>query len=512
MPTSWNRSPEEFHKIYIANTDAFYRLGGSGLAQEMDEYITKCALGLWSKAPSLTQQHVDIANQIYSRNRPKPQWMLWNLTSSVCENDVFLPPMFYWTLTESDVKHGKDTSRTFIRMLTNILLYLAASDDDVTYEEAAFITECTDKLTAICDTTGVMKSKVGLNPMDYITSSDSSFTEKNPVQTENSGGTVPKAEEAAPEEEKPSLDELMEQLDSLVGLKDVKKDIKNLINLMKVRKLRQENDLPVPPMSLHMVFLGNPGTGKTTIARLISSLYNAIGVLEKGQLVETDRSGLVAGYVGQTALKTQEVIKSALGGVLFIDEAYSLVSGGENDFGHEAIDTLLKAMEDHRDNLVVIVAGYTGPMEKFITSNPGLQSRFNKYFYFPDYNGEELTQIFRGQCSKNGYTLTEEADRAAQEFFTELYEERDDNFGNGRDVRNCFEDMIVRQSNRVAMMEAPTRDDLMAVLPSDLEDPEDEEDEGTELEVTETVELSEAAEDAEPAEASKTSETSEEAE
>jgi SpoVK/Ycf46/Vps4 family AAA+-type ATPase len=188
----------------------------------------------------------------------------------------------------------------------------------------------------------------------------------------------------------------MAQLDALVGLENVKKDVKNLVNLMKVRKLRQENDLPVPPMSLHMVFMGNPGTGKTTVARLISSLYASIGVLSKGQLIEVDRSGLVAGYVGQTALKTQEVIKSALGGVLFIDEAYSLSSGGENDFGREAIETILKAMEDHRDDLVVIVAGYDEPMQKFLSSNPGLESRFNKYFYFQDYTGEQLMAIFKG--------------------------------------------------------------------------------------------------------------------
>ena len=223
-------------------------------------------------------------------------------------------------------------------------------------------------------------------------------------------------------------------------------------------------------MSLHMVFMGNPGPGKTTVARLISGLYASIGVLSKGQLIEVDRSGLVAGYVGQTALKTQEVIKSALGGVLFIDEAYSLSSGGENDFGREAIETILKAMEDHRDDLIVVVAGYTGPMEQFLNSNPGLESRFNKYFNFPDYNGEQLMAIFRGQCSKNGYTLSPEAETAAVEMFTELYDNRGDNFGNGRDVRNCFEDMIIRQSNRVAQLEAPTKDNLMAIIPEDLRD------------------------------------------
>ena len=474
MPTTWSRSPEEFHKIYLANTDAFYRSDSANLAPELDEFMTKCALSLWSRAGGIGERHVQMANQIYSRGRQQPKWLLWNLTSSVCEEDVFLPPVFFWNLAESDAKRGTETSRTFIRMLTNILLYLAAVDDDVTYSEAAFITECTDRLAAICDTTGVRKSREGLNPLDFVTSGEPSFVEKHSAQVQTSGGgtNAPKAEEKAPE--KPNFDELMEQLDSLVGLDTVKKEVKNLINLVKVRKLRQENDLPVPPMSFHMVFLGNPGTGKTTVARLISGLYAAIGVLSKGQLIEVDRSGLVAGYVGQTALKTQEVIQSALGGVLFIDEAYSLASGGENDFGREAIETMLKAMEDHRDDLVVIVAGYTGPMEKFIHSNPGLESRFNRYFFFPDYDGNQLTEIFRIQCKKNSYTLTPEADEAALKMFTRLYEERDENFGNGRDVRNCFEDMVVRQSNRVAALENPSKEDLMTVKPEDLVDPDEE--------------------------------------
>ena len=396
MPTTWNRSPEEFHKIYLANTDAFYRVGNAGLAKELDEFMTKCALSLWSRAGSIGERHVQMANQIYSRTQPQPSWLLWSLTSAACEEDAFLPPVFFWNMAESDARRGTETSRTFIRMLTNILLYLGAVDDDVTYSEAAFITECTDRLTAICDTTGVRKSREGLNPLDYVTSGEPSFQDKHKVQVQTSGGEAPK-ESAPTEEKKPDFDELMEQLEDLVGLEEVKKDVKNLMNLVKVRKLRQENDLPVPPMSLHMVFMGNPGTGKTTVARLVSGLYAAIGVLSKGQLVEVDRSGLVAGYVGQTALKTQEVIKSALGGVLFIDEAYSLSSGGENDFGREAIETILKAMEDHRDDLIVIVAGYTGPMEKFLTSNPGLESRFNKYFFFPDYNGEQLMAIFRNR-------------------------------------------------------------------------------------------------------------------
>ncbi len=268
----------------------------------------------------------------------------------------------------------------------------------------------------------------------------------------------------------PDLNVLLAELDSLVGLEKIKANVRSLINLVKVRKLREENGLPVPPISLHLVFMGNPGTGKTTVARLIAQLYFAIGVLSKGQLVEVDRSKLVAGYVGQTAIQTSKVIESALGGVLFIDEAYSLTSGeNTNDFGHEAIETLLKAMEDHRDDFVVIVAGYEELMENFISSNPGLESRFNRYFLFEDYNGEELYAIFLSMCEKNGYVLQEDADKAAKEHFKYLYDTRDSNFGNARDVRNTFENIISVHSDRVSQIEAPTKDDLMTIIAEDFE-------------------------------------------
>lgn len=469
MPTPWKRSPEELHKTYIANTEAFYKVAGRGLAQELDEFVVSCALGLWKGSARIGQQHVDAVNQLYSKGRKPGTWLLWELTEKVCASGDFLPPLFFWNLTEADARRGSTNSRIFVRMLTNILLYLAAVDDEVTMDEAAYITECSEKLTAICDGAHVAQSKAPINAADYVTSGEPSFTSRMGVST-TGGEKKAEAEAAAqkePEEKKPDLDELMAELESLVGLSTVKREVKNLTNLIKVRKLREENGLPNSAMSLHMVFLGNPGTGKTTVARLMAGLYAAIGALSKGQLVEVDRSGLVAGYVGQTALKTQEVIQSALGGVLFIDEAYSLASGGENDFGREAIETLLKAMEDHRDDLVVIVAGYDEPMEKFINSNPGLQSRFNKYMYFPDYNGEELMAMFRMRCEKNGYKLTEDAEAYAKEFFEDMYKNRDDNFGNGRDVRNRFEDIISRQANRLAALESPTKDDLMTIEKED---------------------------------------------
>jgi len=300
--------------------------------------------------------------------------------------------------------------------------------------------------------------------------SDSSGSNANDKEAERSthADLVTDAKDA---EKVPTLEELLENLDALVGLESIKQSVKSLINLVKIRKLREENQLPNPPLSLHMVFTGNPGTGKTTVARILSELYRVIGVLSKGQLIEVDRSGLVAGFVGQTALKTSEAVTSALGGILFIDEAYALAPevGNSNDFGREAIETLLKLMEDHRDDLIVIVAGYNEPMERFILSNPGLESRFNRYFAFDDYNGEQLYEIFDSMCLKSEYILTDDAKTFAIEHFHMLYLVRDENFGNARHVRNFFENVVSVHSDRISALEGHTREDLTTVTLEDME-------------------------------------------
>ena len=284
-----------------------------------------------------------------------------------------------------------------------------------------------------------------------------------PTATAKPGDGKPAEEELPPPEK---MEDLMAELDSYIGLGAVKEEVHNLINMVQVYKLRREHDLPTTDMSLHMVFTGNPGTGKTMMARMMARIYRSLGILSKGQLVEVDRSGLVAGYVGQTALKTQKVIEKAMGGVLFVDEAYALNGKSENDFGQEAIDTLLKAMEDHRDDLVVIVAGYTDLMDKFIHSNPGLESRFNRFLLFEDYSLDELMAIFKMRCGK-GYTLSPEAEPLVRDYIAEE-SAGGDGFGNARGVRNIFEHILVAQNNRLAKMESVTREDLMTLLPEDV--------------------------------------------
>ena len=291
-------------------------------------------------------------------------------------------------------------------------------------------------------------------------------TEKaeKPAEKPAAQAEKPEQKEEIPPKEK--IEDLLAELDGYVGMDAIKEEVRSLINMVQVYKLRRENDLPTTDMSLHMVFSGNPGTGKTTVARIMARIYHSLDILSKGQLVEVDRSGLVAGYVGQTALKTQKVIEKAMGGVLFIDEAYALNGKSENDFGQEAIDTILKAMEDHRDDLVVIVAGYTELMDRFIHSNPGLESRFNRFLMFEDYTPEQMVAIFKMQCKKGCYVLAEGTEELVRDFISE--ESADDSFGNARGVRNLFEHILVAQNNRLAKMGQVTREDLMQILPDDV--------------------------------------------
>ncbi len=270
--------------------------------------------------------------------------------------------------------------------------------------------------------------------------------------------------------ENDTLEIVMAELHELVGMDAIKQNIEYITNFLKVRKMREEKGLKTSQTSLHCVFMGPPGTGKTTVARMLGRIFKHLGYIEKGHLVETDRAGMVAGYVGQTAIKSDEIIKTAVGGVLFIDEAYSLNSGSFNDFGREAIEILLKRMEDHRNNLVVIVAGYPDEIEIFIQSNPGLQSRFNRYLKFDHFSPEALLKIFNTIASKADFKLNEEAEEKLKEIIDRVHEKRSPSFGNARAMRNLFEKIIERQANRIIKISPITEEILITLTEEDVPD------------------------------------------
>lgn len=268
----------------------------------------------------------------------------------------------------------------------------------------------------------------------------------------------------------PDPEDLYAELNALIGMSDIKANVAQLTNFLKFQQMRKQKGLSIPNQSLHMVFTGNPGTGKTTIARLISKIYKSLGVLSKGQFVETDRSDLVAGFLGQTAIKTREIVEKAIGGVLFVDEAYSLTisEAGRDEFGYEAVNTLLKLMEDHRDDLIVIVAGYTEPMQKFIQSNPGLQSRFNKFLHFDDYKPSELSEIFKHFATQGDYKLHPATGLKLTNVFSARYAERDARFGNARLARNLFEEAINAHANRIIATGIEDEASLVTLYPEDI--------------------------------------------
>ncbi len=504
-------SARSYHQDYADSIGHFCAGLPDGLTvqtSDVDAYFRSCTLSVWARSPGDGGGAAGI-NQIYTDRSVAFTDQQFQNAIAYYRGDMHAGtpmPDFFVKLVGYDKRHGSCYSRTFAEIQKNLLMLFAAGDGDFSFAESQEITRLYQRLTALCDENRVPPVSVTPGPSSYLGRREEQTLSGLLADMERQlgrrsdlfsdfWGAAPKvpaaaeqpAEPEAPaqlsrdaaaeavqkEQEEPpvSLEDAMAELRALVGLEAVKRDVESLMNLVKVRNLRKERGMKCPDMSFHLVFSGNPGTGKTTVARIVGKIYRALGILSKGHLVEVDRSGLVAGYVGQTAIKTQEVIQKALGGVLFIDEAYSLApANADKDFGQEAIDTILKAMEDHRDDFVVIVAGYESLMPRFIDSNPGLKSRFNKYITFDDYDGEALYEIFMGRVERSDYRIDSEAAEEVKSYLEDLYEFRDDNFGNARDVRNLFERIVAKQADRVAEIAEPTDEEILTITAEDLEE------------------------------------------
>ena len=373
------------------------------------------------------------------------------------------PSPLFDVLVQADRRSGTAHSWRYYLASVEIAHAVFALDDHPSHAELTAVERFRSLLLRAIDTAGVPRPGGPERPSER---------DGGPERAPGSAGGEPGGPAAEPEEPlEPArpLEELLAELDGLVGLAPVKAEVKLVTNLLRIEKLRTERGLKVVEHSRHLVFTGNPGTGKTTVARLLAQIYRTLGVVEKGQLVETDRSGLVAGYIGQTAIKVKEVFTKALGGVLLIDEAHALARGEDRDFGHEAIDMIVKLMEDHRDDVVLIVAGYPDEMATFLDANPGLRSRFPKTIYFDDYSNEELLRIFEGMCAKSHYTPTDDAKAKVLAYVAAR--PRDRGFGNARLIRNLFEAAVSAQASRVVELGDVTDAVLVGLEAADIPSP-----------------------------------------
>ncbi len=487
---------EELHRMYKLGLESFfsgYPATDVKLAKEIDEYSRMRALYLWDLFGIDLAEKTKAVNEIYTDTTEKPtlsETDVDRLIRNMYKQKPVLPvPMFFRSLIDADlVRNTNHSRRLALCFQINDVLY-ALIDDVVEEEEADIIDSMKYDLVDECNRKDVKPFNGDVDPYEFV---DRKNQEELVVKAKKSGkkNSEPytnvleytidlsindtrideiQNESTDIETAKISHKSAIDALDELVGLTSVKKEIRELADFVKIQKTRKDKGLPTTEISYHLVFTGNPGTGKTTVARLVSEIYRDMGVLSKGTMTEVSAKDLVAGYVGQTAIKTGKVIEESLGGVLFIDEAYSLVDKTEQGYGHEAIDTLLKEMEDKRNDFAVIVAGYDKEMNDFINSNPGLKSRFNRFIHFDDYNASEMYEIFSRIAENNRYTINDEARDTIKSYFSNVCIKHDEGFANGRTVRNVFEKIVSKQASRLATVKFATKKDLCEIKGCDVE-------------------------------------------
>lgn len=459
LHSNYQKAIQAFLNVYPSKTDKMSAL--------IDSYCRTCALYLWNTFDVNLSVCTDGINELYAEDKHKRTYttnQVAGALNKLAQKQYILPvPEFFENIVAQDRIDGTNYSRKLASCLSLVFISFALIDGNVTAEEAKMITKLRGDLIACCDKNKIAAYADTIDIADFVDSDPVKPAAVAPVYKQS----APKKK--APAETKPKKqDDPMAELNKLIGLSAAKQSINELRDFAKIQQARKNRGLPVSDISYHLVFTGNPGTGKTTVARLVAQIYKELGLVSKGHLVEASAKDLVAGYVGQTAIKTGEVINEALGGVLFIDEAYALVDTNGQGYGQEAIDTILKEMEDHRDDLAVIVAGYSEPMEKFIRSNPGLKSRFNRFVHFDDFAPEELFEIFQSLCKKNAYTTDEKASAIIKEHLTALSKSVGDDFANARTVRNFFETVIAKQATRISSEKDPSTEMLSTITEADV--------------------------------------------
>ena len=459
LHSNYQKAIQAFLNVYPSKTDKMSAL--------IDSYCRTCALYLWNTFDVNLSVCTDGINELYAEDKHKRTYttnQVAGALNKLAQKQYILPvPEFFENIVAQDRIDGTNYSRKLASCLSLVFISFALIDGNVTAEEAKMITKLRGDLIACCDKNKIAAYADTIDIADFVDSDPVKPAAVAPVYKQS----APKKK--APAETKPKKqDDPMAELNKLIGLSAAKQSINELRDFAKIQQARKNRGLPVSDISYHLVFTGNPGTGKTTVARLVAQIYKELGLVSKGHLVEASAKDLVAGYVGQTAIKTGEVINEALGGVLFIDEAYALVDTNGQGYGQEAINTILKEVEDHRDDLAVIVAGYSEPMEKFIRSNPGLKSRFNRFVHFDDFAPEELFEIFQSLCKKNAYTTDEKASAIIKEHLTALSKSVGDDFANARTVRNFFETVIAKQATRISSEKDPSTEMLSTITEADV--------------------------------------------